>query len=95
MFHLATIERKSGNTPTQSYVSTGKSYMVSIHPARAEHLVMVGGVFGEVYDIIAPLNAEIEIGDRLRVGGESYIVRGKEDYRKSPIPHISLVVVKE
>jgi len=91
----ASVERKTGDTPTQTWAATGNSYKCNIQPASAEATVMSGGEFAKTFVGFLPSGAAVQKGDRLRVGAQSYTIRGIEDFDWGLIPHLRITLIGE
>lgn len=88
------VERKTKDTPFQSWVIIYEDKRANIQPAGAEATVIAQGEFARTFIAFIGREVDVKVGDRIRVGEKSYTVRGIEEFN-SIIPHKRLTLLEE
>lgn len=95
---VATVYRESptaSDNDKEAYATIYPSIRINIQPASAELVAVAEGVYGQTSLGFVSVSG-IQIGDRVTVSGtgDSYIVRGINDWNYLPIPHCEIVMFK-
>lgn len=94
---ISRLTQDADNTDKESYVPNLalQSVKAGIQPASPEETAIADGVFAQTFTMYTTYSGVL-VGDKVTTSGtgETYYVKGREQWDMDPLPHFELMLVR-
>ncbi|RMD70288.1 MAG: hypothetical protein D6822_04375 [Cyanobacteria bacterium J149] len=87
----ASVYRLTSASDKESYGANG-TVTGHIQPLDAETSVLLGSQAGQAFAFYTETGVDLMVTDKIEIGTDTYIVRGKQEYDMGSFPHIKWTI---